>query len=300
MRDAAIDAASRLGVFEWLRTPSTPEALAAARGLDGTWLAWLLAGLAGEGLLARDGARYRVTSPRDVIRSAAGGALLADVIARRRPLAWSEIAGNPDAAALTVLVDAPGEAVTAELARELVPALAAGGQLVDVGCGSGALAAAMLLAAPLATALLVDRPHVLATAASRLARFGARVELQAADIVSFPVPPCRAALLAQVLHLIPPDDANALVLRSARALAPGGVLAVVEVDVEHASDAPAMAAWFALSLLVHGLPGLVARSRIETWFADAGLVDIAAHPVPARPGVVVVTGRTPPSPLFAD
>lgn len=287
-----------LGVFDALRTPQPPEALATACSLDPIWTTCLLTALAAEGFLARDGGMYRTVKVPAQTTPVAGAALLADLFRRQKPLAWSEIAGNPDAAALTVPLTDPDGAIARELVREVSPVLASGGLFVDIGCGSGRYDEQLLVAAPRATALLVDRAQVLPQAASRMSRFGDRVQIAAADAVTYAPPPSRTVIVAQLLHLLQPSEATALVQRIARTLAPGGMLAIIEIALD--DDSPAHTAWFGLSLLVHGLPPLWSRAQLEACAKSAGLVEIASRDVQASPTALLLTARAPVSTLYVD
>jgi hypothetical protein len=296
MRPAGIAAAQRLGLLDAMVEARSIAEVAATLDLDETGTRWLVAALAAEGILESVGDAYR-TARRPASSDAPGAALLADVLRRKQPLSWHEIAGNPDAAALTT----PLASTSAyDLARQLAPVLAGGGFLVDIGCGTGAIAGAILDAAPTATALLVDRPPVLAMAARELTRHRARIELRAEDVRTFTPPACRAALLSQVLHVLDRAGAADLVRRSAAALVSGGMLAIVEVAFTTMATVSAAAAWFALSLHVHGLPGLLATADIIDWLRAAGLVEIADRPVATTPASVIVTARAPATNLFSE
>lgn len=302
MRDAGIAAARRLGLFAALAEPQPLADLAATLDLDPKSLGWLLAGLVSEGLLIRAAETYHVAQDVDIpLAAAPGGALLAEVLTRKRPLEWSDVAGNLDAVALTIPIDHHLASVTTALVGALAPGLRCGGLVADVGCGSGVHVEAILDAAPAASALLVDRSQVLTVAAGRLARFHGRVELRAADVRRVALPPSQAAMLVQVLHVLRAEAAQAIVARVARALVPGGTLAIVEVAYD--DDAAALnpeVAWFGLSLAVHGLPGLVPRSQLEQWCRDAGLVEVRVRHLAVTPDAILVTARAPDSTLFPE
>jgi tRNA (cmo5U34)-methyltransferase len=97
--------------------------------------------------------------------------------------------------------------------------------IVDLGIGTGALAAACLAVRPDARIVGVDAdPAMLEAARSRLA--GApHLDLVAADFLAFDAPPCDAIVACISLHHVPtPDAKRALYARCARALRPGGCL----------------------------------------------------------------------------
>jgi SAM-dependent methyltransferase len=72
------------------------------------------------------------------------------------------------------------------------------------------------------------RPRVASLAAEALA--GAPVEIIAADASGAPLPACDAALLFDVLHMMPVEQQETLLSAVKSALRPGGVVLVREAD----------------------------------------------------------------------
>ena len=108
----------------------------------------------------------------------------------------------------------------------LEDALPAEPVVVDLGTGTGALAAAVLAAIPRARVVLVDiDPAMLAVAGERVAGHGARAELRRATFFDdAALPPCDAVVASLALHHVPDlADKRALYARIASALRPGGV-----------------------------------------------------------------------------
>jgi uncharacterized protein (DUF2062 family) len=120
--------------------------------------------------------------------------------------------------------------------------LPSSGRLVDLGCGRGILLALVLAArrwppaepwaagwaAPPRDLELVGvdfRPHAVETVRVAL---GNEVAVELADLVDYRPPPCRAAVLLDVLHYMAAGDQERLVERTAAALEPGGLLLIRE------------------------------------------------------------------------
>jgi uncharacterized protein (DUF2062 family)/trans-aconitate methyltransferase len=117
------------------------------------------------------------------------------------------------------------------------------GLLIDLGCGRGNLLSLLAAAsglhragrwpagrtAPPELALLgvERRPRLAAVAARALAGLA---EVREGDLADFAPPPCRAAVLLDVLHYLSATKQAAIIERAAAALEPGGVLVVREAD----------------------------------------------------------------------
>jgi SAM-dependent methyltransferase len=298
LRDAALAAARELGLFAALAPAALAAAdLAAALGVpDSHRLRALLDVLVALGVLAcRDGRFAAIAAPGGeggALPGAppmrAGWGLLADVIRRDRPLALEPA---DEARYHRHLLEAGAPA-----ARELAPLLISGGRLLDLGGGAGAYTAAFLDAHPEARATLVDAPATVALAERHLARFAGRVRFIAGDARTAAVGEGHgAALLANVLHLHPAAVCAELCAAAARAVAPGGLVAVVDLRVDEDRGGPLEGLLFALNMAVYTDGGDVhAASRIRAWLAASGLVDLEVRPLASAPEAMVVLGRRPP------
>ena len=120
--------------------------------------------------------------------------------------------------------------------------------VVEVGCGTGALAARLLgRELPAARELVgVDlSPRMAALARGRVAPFGARARIELADAAErIPVEDGWADRLvsAYVLDLLPPERARAVLAEAARALAPGGLLCLASLTTGRGAAARLLAA----------------------------------------------------------
>lgn len=163
-----------------------------------------------------------------------------------------------------------------DASRELAARLPDRERILDVGAGSGVWSLAMAERSSGARVTAIDLPDVLPAFEERAGGLGlsARVELIAADYHSLELP--RAAfdrvLLANVLHLEPPEAARWLVLRVAPALAPDGELVVIDALVEGDPDRARARSIYALHLAMRTRRGrLHPRAEVELWCRDAGL-----------------------------
>jgi O-methyltransferase domain len=245
--------------------------LAGGLGVAPRRLGWLCDLLVADRALVRDDdGRYRLVGDAPSGAAPAPGAkLVAQVIRHDRPLGLADLAGNADAARLTChdgLTRVP-EALVARLAAGVD-----GGALLDAGCGDGALATAVLAAAPAARAHLIDRDlrH-----AARLA--GPRVALQAGDLATVDLPPARIVLASNVLHTMAPAAAAALVARLAAAVEPGGALVLREVALDDDRRGPRFGLAFGLAMLLYIDGELPTEGGLCAWAAAAGLAPQATR-----------------------
>ncbi len=258
LREAAAAAGHELGLFEALPMPAV--ALPGALGVGARRLGVLVRALILEGAFGR-------------------------VIREDRPLATPGIDGaaGEELRRFHDHLREAGAAAASEVAGLLGPR----GPLLDLGGGAGGYAAAFLGQHPGERAIVVDRPAVLELA--RGAVPGA--ELVALDLQA-PAPwpsGARVALLANVLHLFSAADAARLVERAARAVEPGGTVAVKDLDA--ASEAGIL---FSLNMAVYTEAGEVHEiDRLRGFFREAGLREVRAQPLRCAPDAVLVRGTAP-------
>jgi cyclopropane fatty-acyl-phospholipid synthase-like methyltransferase len=107
-----------------------------------------------------------------------------------------------------------------------------GGRVLDVGCGHGVFTLYLAASAPERAVVGVDVDAAKLVGARQAARH-ASLPVTFAESVGgeLPAGPWDAVTVVDVLYLLGPDRALDLVGRAAAALAPGGVLAVKEIDV---------------------------------------------------------------------
>lgn len=115
----------------------------------------------------------------------------------------------------------------------LVPRLPTADLVVDLCCGEGLLATAVLAAQPEANVVCLDRsPALRAAAERRLAGDGARVRTATCSLLPLAMPelpPLRAIVSSLALHHVPHADKPAVYAALHARLAPGGALIVADL-----------------------------------------------------------------------
>ena len=135
------------------------------------------------------------------------------------------------------------------------------GLIVDLGCGRGILLAALNSARSLGLleggksckpALLGVELNEKAAALAGTA-LGTEASITHADIRTVPIPPCRLALLIDVLYQLKPAEQEDVLQKAILALEPGGILLLREAD--------AGAGWrYAITWLAEGTLRLTRRN----------------------------------------
>lgn len=289
--NAALDAAEAHGLLTALaERPHTTADLAKARGLDATALERVLEVLRTNGLLARRDACYAATPQlaaelrgplADAEQSRSFWAHASELLATGRTLVDSR--GTKDRekryASVTPLLARMFDRPAAALADRVAPELSsrAAPRVLDVGAGSGVWSLAIAERLPSARAVALDLPEVLARFVERAEALSLRdrIDTIAGDFHDDAVLGGKlfdVVLLANVVHLEPPDRAEALVRRFGRAVAPGGMLVIVDVLSDGTPELDRAVAAYALHLAMR-LPGAhpYPESVLSTWTAAPGL-----------------------------
>lgn len=153
------------------------------------------------------------------------------------------------------------DAAAAEIAR------VAPEHVLDLGGGTGALAEAIILAAPGATVELLDvDPDMLAVARERLGGFGRRTRFREASFDD-PLPDADAVAASLALHHVPTmDQKRRLFARIHECLRPGGVFvnADATMPAELEAQEPVWRAW-AAHLVSCGIPEERAYRHFAEW-----------------------------------
>jgi tRNA (cmo5U34)-methyltransferase len=134
----------------------------------------------------------------------------------------------------------PSRARQSEIVAALVPRLPDAPRVIDLCCGEGLLAEAILAAQPEASVIGLDGSAAMRDAAARrLAGFGARFATAACDLHALALPtdaPLRAVVSSLALHHVEHGAKPALYRQLHDALVPGGALVVADL-VRPASEA---------------------------------------------------------------
>ncbi len=280
-RTLLVSGALESGLLARFAEPSTPERAAAAAGLDARASAIVARALVDAGCLEDAGAgALRLAGWGVALIDSPGGEGLAGALALEARSMRSHLAlaqtlrtGRPqdDVSAgdratrerfmrAMRAVAAPRAATTVEAIGPPPP----GGRLLDVGGAPGTYALAFAAAGWTVTVL--DLPATLEIGAADLRAGG--VDVVAGDATEgLPDGPWDVVYVGNVLHLLGPGAAAALVERAARALAPGGRLALQEVLGDLSPQGPS----FGVMMLVSTEAGDAhPRAAYEEWMAAAG------------------------------
>ena len=313
-----IGVAATLGLADALRAGSMDaRALAEVTATDASSLERLLRALASLGVLTHDAhGRYALTALGATLDGGTPGSLRA----------WAELAlGAEHYAAWGELEDSVrhGEVAfdrlfgmsvweyrrrharkselfndaMAALAAAFDPELIANGafadvrKLVDVGGGHGSLLIALLKRHPTMRGVLVDLPHVVASARTRIADEGlaTRCEVVCADAFDSVPGGADGYLLCQVLHDWDDEPAGVLLRNCRRAIADGGKLFVIERIVPERFDASPAAQSVAMADLTMLL---MTGGRERTVDEFRSLLEVAqfrmAAPVRTASGIALI------------
>lgn len=176
---------------------------------------------------------------------------------------------------LTPLLARQGEAV-AQLVVDLLGLERGSPHLLDVGGGSRALYSRALLARnPSATATQLDWPHINEEAhrAIEEAGFADRFERLNGDFHALEMGEARydVAVLSHVIHQESPASNRRIFGRVARALRPGGALAISDFVVADGRDGPPFSLLFNMTMLFLSEAGKTyERAEIREMLVDCG------------------------------
>ena len=140
-------------------------------------------------------------------------------------------------------------------------------RVLDLGGGTGALAAAVLEGLPRARVTVLDvDPEMLAVARVRLAAFGDRVSFREGSFLD-PLPEADAVMASLALHHVHDLDRKTDLYRGIlAALTPGGAFLNLDAAVSEGPDVNRLVfdRW-AAHLAEHGIPDDEARAHFAAW-----------------------------------
>ncbi len=296
--------ASELGLFGTLARlgPATAAAVAAENGLDLRGATLLLDACTALKLLAKEGARYANTSEAALFLVPGAAGDLGQAIAYNRDVyaAWGRLAqfvraGRPvEPPALHLGVDAArtrrfvmamhGRALG--IGRQVTPLVDLTGRrrLLDVGGGPGTYSVLLAKAHPGLQCEVLDLPAVAAIADELIEQQGMadRVRVRAGDY--------HAEALGQgydvilffgMLHQESPVAIQDLFQRAYAALAPDGVVYVLDMMTDATHTQPAFSALFAVNMALTTEHGWVfSDAELRAWLAGAGFDDCSVRLLP--------------------
>lgn len=296
--------ANELGVFAALAGgPMTTAALSSRLGLDERTLELLLRALVGLELLELSGDGFSCAPLASAFLVPGTPSFTGHNLRFQDMLweSWGELpsvlrTGRPPKPLLELL-QAEGQAFTAEYIRAMLPiavqparALAEAlgpapiHRLVDVGCGPGAYARALLEGHPELHATLFDLPTTLAVTRELFAESPllARLDYREGNYLADEYGSDQdLVLLSHTTHDESPDAVEDMFRRAHRALASGGRVAVHDFVVDDATRTqPSFAALFSVSLSVYTTGGKVySVAEYRELLERAGFRDVRAAPL---------------------
>ena len=185
------------------------------------------------------------------------------------------------------------EALTAPAARALAAAhdFAPHRRLLDLGGGTGSFLRAILERYPHLDGALYELPAAAATARARAAGAAGsgRFAIIEGDCLRDPLPGgYDAVLLANVVHLFPPDKNRTLFRRLRAAVAPPARLLLVDFWTDPEHTRPLFAALLAGEFqLVTGEGDVYSVAEVSEWLEDAGW-RVATHQPLAGPASLLI------------
>ncbi|SDM34400.1 methyltransferase [Allokutzneria albata] len=299
----AIAAAAELRLPDHLATNPDLPGLAAATGADQPSLARLVRYLTALGIVDTSGARHSLTDLGELLRSDTaesmrslalmyGGPFYRSFAALTEAVRSGEesyakvfgshhfahMAADPALAELFHQSMAASNAVFAGVTRGID--FSAARTVVDVAGGNGELLARILLANPALRGVLMDRPHALAAAESRLAEVADRVTLVPGDFTESVPNTGDVYLLSRVLHDWDDAQCRTILATCARNMPAHAELLVIERLLPESGDSGSLA----IPWDIHMLCNTGGRERTESHYrallADAGFELLDARPLP--------------------
>jgi hypothetical protein len=313
MKARSIMAGVRLGVFEALRDgPRSADEIATPLQLDPDCLDLLMRMLVVAEYLERTGDRFALTQlARDTM--IAGGRMELFGYVQWNYTQWELIAGLEevvrsgrgadfherltDAGAWQHYQRAMLEVarLDASIVAARVPVQKGATRLLDLAGSHGLIGGAICRKHPPMTATVIDLPQALDHARALAAAEGLDgiVHHRAGDITTADLgPPADVVLLSNILHHFRPPDIAALLARVRGVAAPGGTVAVWEVEAPErrakVAAGDAIALFFRLTSTARAYHG----REYQAWLEAAGFhTPRIARPL-TRPGYVLITARS--------
>lgn len=237
--------ATELGVADALGPePESADALAKKVGADADALYRVIRLLASHGVFEIDGGTVGHTPASQVLRADDPQSMRAFVRIMGTPIMWDSYGklehsvrtGEAAADFFAYMESNPGAArifddgMTAKAHAQVAGLLgsydfAQFSRIVDVGGGHGHLLKAVLDAAPKATGVLFEQPHVVAAVEGLASE---RLHLQGGNFFEDAMPICDAYVLMQVLHDWDDESAGTLLAAIREAAPPDAKLLVIE------------------------------------------------------------------------
>ena len=310
-------AATELDVFSALGSDGrTVAEVAAACGAHLESLRMLLEACVVEGLLVKEGDRYRTTPLTGAFlvrgRATFGGHALK--YAEDLYPVWGQLAelvrtGRPAMNPETILGDDPEKTrafvlAMHERARGMSAVLPHGAdfsgrqRLLDVGGGPGTYSLALVEQTPGLHSTILDLPGVLAITREIVDEhgFGDRITLRPGNYLSSDFGShYDAVLLSGMMHRETADTCRMLLRKATAALDSGGMVVVSDVFFDDdRKETPAFAVYFAINMMLTSAEGSAhAKTEMARWLSEAGLIDVTIRDLPPPNPHSLIVGFKP-------
>jgi SAM-dependent methyltransferase len=286
---------------------ATPAMYAEELGLDATATERVLDVLAQVGVADCERGRYSASADLKQLDAwqlgglDALGALWSQVptfLSRGERLAHMDGSLAMREAAYSGIVSQLAEAFS-EGARQLAERLPGrSAHILDVGAGAGVWSLAMAERHPGTRVTALDLPKVLEAFCRQAEQMGLadRIETLAGDFHHVELPQGRfdRVLLANVLHLEPPEQAAALIRRATRSLVGGGDLVIVEMLGDGTPAGERARSVYALHLALRTRQGRThTLSDLRAWVEQAGLIPGEVMRLGISPGMGALVACVP-------
>jgi len=164
-------------------------------------------------------------------------------------------------------------------------------RMLDLGGGSGAYSIAFALASPQLRADVLDLPLVLRIARRHIQAAGVtdRVKTRPGDLHQASYGSgYDLVFISAICHMLSPEENQAMLRKSYRALVPGGRVVIQDFILEPDKTSPRAAALFSLNMLVNTRRGAAySEAEYQQWLAEAGFKELRRLSVPGPAGLMV-------------
>jgi len=306
---SVLASALELSVFTHIASGKTsPKDLAAATGASRRGLDMLLDALVGVGLLSREGAGetsgFRLTPDAEAFLVQGRPSYMGDFFLFHALMpheGWTKLSECVKTGKPVVAVNRPAEGVALgypaarELGKEVARAHPTGKiEVLDVAAGSGVWGIGVAETDPRVHVTAMDLEETLAHTRKFVKRMklDERFDFMAGDLrqVDFGSARYDVAILGQICHSEGAAHTQALFAKMARALKPGGTLAIAEFVPDANRNGPPLPLLFALNMLVHtNEGGTYTAPEYRSWLEKAGFRDFRLLYAPGPSPLMLAT-----------
>jgi 3-hydroxy-5-methyl-1-naphthoate 3-O-methyltransferase len=315
----AVTTALDLGLFTHVAEgKTTREALERATGASSRGLGMLLNAMVGLGFLTRQGsgatAQYGLTPESDAFLVEGRPGYHGEIVrlhVYQMSERWAKLTECVRSGEPVVAVDDPvegvavwerlvdalfpvGYAAAANLGRELRRLHPNSLRILDVAAGSGVWGIAAARENPAVRVVAFDLPETLEHTRRWVARceVGERYEFKPGDVRRDDLGEAEfdAAILGHICHSEGPEHSRRLLAKVARALKPGGTVAIADMIPDEDRSGPLFPLLFALNMLVHTTEGdTFTFAEYAQWLRDADFRDARLLEGPSASPLVLAT-----------